>query len=71
MRGLREGVRLATGGRLGSGILDLFAGECAVIGPGETKLVGTGVALELPEGTEGQIRPETELAREFGVTVLE
>ena len=50
--------------------MELFAGECLVIGPGEAKLVGTGVALELPEGTEGQIRPETKLAAECAVTIL-
>ena len=50
--------------------LDLFSVERLEIGPGEIKSVKTGVALELPGGTDGEIRPRSGLAIERGVTVL-
>jgi len=50
--------------------LDLFAAEDAEIGPGESRLVRTGVCIELPRGTEGQVRPRSGLALKHAVTVL-
>ena len=50
--------------------LDLFANVTVSLDPGETKLVGTGISLELPQGTEGQVRPRSGLALKHGVTVL-
>ena len=50
--------------------LDLYSAVDVTIPPGETRLVGTGLALELPPGTEGQIRPRSGLALKHGVTVL-
>ena len=50
--------------------LDLFAVEACRIEPGRRATVGTGIAIELPAGTEGQIRPRSGLARNHGVTVL-
>ena len=50
--------------------LDLFAAENVVIEPRETRVVRTGIAVELPGGTEAQIRPRSGLARDFSVTVL-
>jgi dUTP pyrophosphatase len=38
--------------------------------PGERLLVPTGLVLELPEGTEGQVRPRSGLALRHGVTLL-
>ncbi len=40
------------------------------LAPGERALVKTGLFLELPEGTEAQIRPRSGLAFKHGVTVL-
>jgi dUTP pyrophosphatase len=40
------------------------------IGPGARAAVGTGLALAIPAGWEGQVRPRSGLAREAGVTVL-
>lgn len=70
VRRVRVGVRLPISGRCDVGRIGLLAGEDVEIGPGEVKLVGTGCAVELPPGTEGQIRPESGLAGECGVTVL-
>jgi len=38
--------------------------------PGATTAVPTGIAVALPAGLEGQVRPRSGLARERGVTVL-
>lgn len=38
--------------------------------PGERRLVPTGIAIELPEGFEAQIRPRSGLAVKKGVTLL-
>ena len=50
--------------------LDLYAAVDLDIGPGDTRLVGTGLALELPPGTEAQVRPRSGLALKHSVTVL-
>ena len=54
--------------------LDLAAaipeGEPLTLSPGERALVPTGLALELPEGFEAQVRPRSGLAHKHGVTVL-
>lgn len=40
------------------------------LAPGERALIPTGLFLELPEGTEAQVRPRSGLAFKHGVTVL-
>jgi dUTP pyrophosphatase len=50
--------------------LDLLAAVNVEIAPMARALVPTGVALELPEGFEGQVRPRSGLAVRHGVTVL-
>jgi dUTP pyrophosphatase len=54
--------------------LDLMAAVAAdapvVIGPGRRALIPTGLAIALPAGTEGQVRPRSGLAARHGVTVL-
>ena len=50
--------------------LDLLAAAAVEIAPMGRALVPTGVALELPEGFEGQVRPRSGLAARHGVTVL-
>jgi dUTP pyrophosphatase len=40
------------------------------IAPGGRALIGTGIALALPAGVEGQVRPRSGLALRSGVTVL-
>jgi dUTP pyrophosphatase len=41
-----------------------------VLAPGQRALIPTGLHLELPEGTEAQVRPRSGLAFKHGVTVL-
>jgi dUTP pyrophosphatase len=52
--------------------MDLFADldEEIVLKPGERKLIPTGIALSIPEGYEGQIRPRSGLALKNGVTLV-
>jgi len=54
--------------------LDLVAAVPAaapvVIAPGERAIIPTGIAIALPPGIEGQIRPRSGLALRHGVTVL-
>ncbi len=50
--------------------MDLVSIEAAEIAPGGRRLVRTGLAVEIPVGFEGQVRPRSGLALKNGVTVL-
>lgn len=52
--------------------IDLYAAVESelVIGPGKWLLVPTGVAVALPEGHEGQVRPRSGLALKHGIGML-
>ena len=50
--------------------LDLCAAVTVSLEPGEIRLVGTGIAIELPPHTEAQVRPRSGLALKHGITVL-
>jgi len=52
--------------------MDLYAAvEGGVkLRPGEYKLIPTGIALAIPPGYEGQIRPRSGLALNHGITLL-
>ncbi len=50
--------------------MDLQACEHVVLAPGARGLVRTGLAVEIPAGLEGQVRPRSGLALRHGVTVL-
>jgi dUTP pyrophosphatase len=49
---------------------DLCSTEDLVLSPGERRLVGTGVALALPEGYAGFVHPRSGLAARYGVTIV-
>ena len=55
---------------IGSVGLDLHSIEATIILPGERGIVGTGLRINLPKGTEGQVRPRSGLAAKNGITVL-
>lgn len=38
--------------------------------PGESKLIPTGIRVQIPKGFEIQVRPRSGLALKFGITVL-
>ena len=54
--------------------LDLVAAvpadQTVTIGPGRWMAVPTGIAVAIPSGYEGQVRPRSGLAARHGVTVL-
>lgn len=50
--------------------MDLHACEPVEIAPGTSAMVRTGIAVELPPGTEGQVRPRSGLAARHAITVL-
>ena len=49
--------------------MDLHSVEAATLAPGETRLVSTGLAIELPPGYEAQIRPRSGLALKYSITL--
>jgi dUTP pyrophosphatase len=50
--------------------LDLYSAVSASLDPGEAKLIGTGISIELPPNAEGNVRPRSGLALKHSVTVL-
>ena len=52
--------------------VDLYAAVDGdlVIGPGTWKLVPTGIAVAIPEGYEGQVRPRSGLSLKYGIGML-
>lgn len=67
-----KGLPLAKYASPGAAGLDLTAAIDAplFLAPGARALVPTGIAIALPEGFEGQIRPRSGLALKHGVTIL-
>jgi dUTP pyrophosphatase len=49
---------------------DLRCTEDFVLGPGERRLVGTGVAVALPEGYAAFVHPRSGLAARHGITLV-
>ena len=70
IRRLVESAELPRYAHSGDAGLDLCAVAAAVIEPGCTATIPTGIAIELPEGTEAQVRPRSGLAGRHAVTVL-
>lgn len=50
--------------------LDLAAAEAVVLGPGERAVVGTGLAVAVPEGHAGFVQPRSGLAARHGITIV-
>jgi dUTP pyrophosphatase len=67
---LSEGATLPTYAHPGDAGLDLCAAESCELPPGEWRKIRTGIAIELPRGTEGQVRPRSGLALHHGVALL-
>ncbi|MFB2581954.1 dUTP diphosphatase [Herbiconiux sp. P15] len=49
---------------------DLRSAEALTLAPGERRLVGTGVAIALPDGHAGFVVPRSGLAAKHGITVV-
>jgi dUTP pyrophosphatase len=50
--------------------MDLYALETVSVNFGEVVKARTGLAVQLPEGYEGQVRPRSGNAAKYGVTVV-
>jgi len=50
--------------------LDLAACDRHELGPGERAVVGTGIAVAIPEGYAGFVQPRSGLAARHGITVV-
>jgi len=60
---------LPTRAHAGDAGLDLYSCEAAHIGPGERWSIGTGIAVEVPEGHAGLVLPRSGLARDHGISL--
>jgi len=67
-----EGLDLPSYETAGAAGMDLRAAvtETVTLKPGQRALIPTGLAIQLPQGHEGQVRPRSGLAVKHGITVL-
>ena len=67
---LREDAVVPTQAYPGDAGLDLAACERVELGPGERAVVGTGLAVAVPEGHAGFVQPRSGLASKHGLTLV-
>jgi dUTP pyrophosphatase len=67
---LDPGVPLPAYARPGDAGADLVTAEDIHLAPGQRALVGTGIAIALPEGYAAFVHPRSGLAARHGVTVV-
>jgi dUTP pyrophosphatase len=70
VRRLDARAQLPTRAYPGDAGLDLYALEDAVLAPGERVSVGTGIAVEIPEGEAGLVLPRSGLAARHGIALV-
>lgn len=63
-------VELPQYAKPGDSGFDLVAAEDTIIWPGETKVVATGLAFEIPPGYELQVRPRSGISRNTKLRVI-
>jgi dUTP pyrophosphatase len=67
---LSDEARLPSRAHAGDAGLDLHAAEAASLGPGERGSVGTGIAVEIPDGHAGLVLPRSGLAARHGIALV-
>jgi dUTP pyrophosphatase len=67
---LDPGLEAPTYAHPGDAGADLRCAEDFVLEPGERRLVGTGVAIALPEGFAAFVHPRSGLAARHGITLV-
>ncbi len=67
---LREDAAIPARAYSGDAGLDLAACEGVELGPGERAVVGTGLAVAIPEGYAGFVQPRSGLASRHGISVV-
>ena len=70
VRRLRDDAVLPTQAYPGDAGLDLAACVRVELGPGERAMVGTGLAVAIPEGYAGFVQPRSGLAARHGITIV-
>ena len=70
MTRLRDGAVLPARAYPGDAGLDLVSCERHELRPGERALVGTGIAVAIPNGHAGLVTPRSGLAAEHGITIV-
>jgi dUTP pyrophosphatase len=70
VRRLRDDAVLPQPVYAGDAGLDLASCEDAALAPGERRVVGTGLAVAIPEGFAGFVQPRSGLAARHGIAVL-
>ena len=70
VRRLRPEAILPSRAYAGDAGLDLSACERVELGPGERSLVGTGLAVAIPEGYAGYVQPRSGLATKHGISMV-
>ena len=70
VRRLREDAVLPERAYAGDAGLDLAACDRHELAPGERALVGTGLAVAIPEGYAGFVQPRSGLAARHGLSVV-
>jgi len=69
LKRLNENAKIPVYQTEGSSGFDFHASEEVIIEPGETKTIGTGLAMEIPKGFELQVRPRSGLSVKTGLRV--
>jgi dUTP pyrophosphatase len=67
---LREEAVIPARAYAGDAGLDLAACERAELAPGERAVVGTGLAVAIPDGYAGFVQPRSGLAARHGISVV-
>ena len=67
---LRDDATLPTRAYPGDAGLDLVACERHELAPGERAMVGTGIAVAIPDGHAGLVTPRSGLAAKHGITIV-
>jgi dUTP pyrophosphatase len=67
---LSPDAKIPKAARAGDVAFDLYSTIEYELRPGERCAVPTGIAMEIPPGYEGQVRPRSGLALKEGITVL-
>jgi dUTP pyrophosphatase len=70
VRRLRPEAVLPSRAYEGDAGLDLSAAEAVVLGPGERAVIGTGLAVAVPEGHAAFVQPRSGLAARHGITIV-
>ena len=70
IRRLRDDATLPTQAYAGDAGLDLAACDRVELAPGERAMVGTGLAVAIPDGYAGYVQPRSGLAARHGITIV-